>query len=218
MRLRPIAVLALAGLLPACSQPPPDPAPAVLPASADIGADPLQAVLAASRRFAALRSFHAEMTLHGARAGQATRTAMDYVAPDRYRLQGPAGVQTVIGGTFFLQAEDRVQQVPVPAGVLDHWRSPLPDASSLRGLAVEDRGRADIAGTPTRLYRLDGPQGSGETLQYWIGSDGLPRQIQRDGFNGDQPYRVTLRYSRMDDPTLVVPDPGAAGRAGKQQR
>jgi len=103
-----------------------------------------------------------------------------------------------------------MQQVPLPAGTLEQWRSPLPSEARLQDLRVEDRGPADIDGTATRVYRIDGPAGSGETLQYWIGGDGLPRQIQRDGFNKQQPYRITLRYSRLNDPSLQVPPPGDA--------
>ena len=212
--MRPFLLLAtaLAGaLLSACGQTPPTPATAlpVPQASAPVAAatDPARAVLDASQQFGRLRSFHAEMRLHGAQPGQVVRTSMDFVAPGRYRLEGATGTQTIIDDTFFLQAEGKIQQVPVPAGLLEQWRSPLPSEASLQGLLVEDRGPADVAGTATRLYRVEGPQGSGETLQYWIGSDGLPRQIQRDGFNNDQPYRITLRYSRLNDPTLQVPAP-----------
>jgi len=215
MRLLPLCSLILAtALLAGCQQPSPPPASvpsadAAHPAAAP-AADPASAVLEASRGFANLRTFHAEMTLHGAQAGQVVRSGMDFVAPDRYRLETPAGVQTIIGDTFFLQAEGRMQQVPLPAGTLEQWRSPLPSEARLQDLRVEDRGPADIDGTATRVYRIDGPAGSGETLQYWIGGDGLPRQIQRDGFNKQQPYRITLRYSRLNDPSLQVPPPGDA--------
>ena len=211
MRLMPfLLVIASALLLAGCDREPAPPVsaglPAALPAVA-APADPAQALLAATRRFAALRSFHAEMTLHGARAGQITRARLDFVAPDRYRIEGTGGVQTVIGDTFFLQAEDRIEQVPAPPGLLAQWRSPLPPDADLQGMAVEDRGTVELDGIATRHYLIQGNAGSGETLQYWIGADGLPRQIQRDGFNRDQPFRLTLRYSRLDDPTLQVPLP-----------
>lgn len=210
MSLRFLALPVLAALLlAACGQQASAPATdssAPLPA-ASITGDPAQTVLQASQRFAALRSFHAQMALHGAQKGQVVSMSMDFVAPDRYRLQGTGGTQTIIGNTIFLKSEGRMQQQPLPAGLLDQWRTPLPLAAELHGLAVEDRGPADVGGTATRLYRVDGPQGSGETLQYWIGNDGLPRQVQRDGFNGDQPYRITLRYSRLNDPDLQIAMP-----------
>lgn len=199
-RPAPLALAALL-LLPGCQDRP--------PASAEVAAtaDPARAVLEANRRFAALRAFHAEMTLHGAQAGQVVRMQMDFVAPDRYRLQTPKGTQTIIGSTLFLHSEGRMEQLPLPPGLLDHWRSPLPSAAALDAATVEDRGPARLGEVATRAYRVHGSTGTGETVQYWLDAAGLPVQIQRDGFNQNQPYRVTLRYSRLDDPTLQVPAP-----------
>jgi len=203
MLLPRLALLAFASalLLPACSRPPAAEGTVAAPA------DPARAVLDASRRFAALRAFHAEMTLHGAQPGQQVRMQMDFVAPDRYRLQTPAGTQTIIGDTAFLHRDGQTAQVPLPAQLLQQWRSPLPAEADLGAGTVEDRGPVPLEGVATRAYRVQGPQGSGETLQYWLDARGLPVQIQRDGFSNNQPFRITLRYSRMDDSTLQVPDP-----------
>jgi len=203
MRLHPLPLLLLlltGAALPGCERTP-DPA-----APLAVNTDPAQAVIEASRRFAGLRAFHAEMTLHGAQANQVLRTRMTFVAPDRYQLETPAGVQTIIGDTLFLQAADRVQQMPVPEGLLDQWRSPVPADAQLRDATVEDRGSATLDGQAARVYRISG-QGGSETLQYWIGGDGLLRQIQREGLNQGRPYRITLRYSRLNDPGLQVPLP-----------
>lgn len=197
-----LLVLAAALLLPACQRTP-APADSALAATAD----PAQAVLQANRRFATVRAFHAEMTLHGAQPGQVVRMKMDFVAPDRYRLDTPSDVQTIIGGTLFAHRDGRSEQLPLPPALLQQWRSPLPTDADLHGWTVEDRGPAALAGAATRVYRLYGPQGSGETLQYWVDAQGLPRQIQRDGFSSGQPFRIVLRYSRLDDPALKIAAP-----------
>jgi len=187
-------------------------APAVATVPQALPSDPGQAILAASQRFTSLRSFHADMTLHGAQAGQVTQASLDFVAPDRYRIQGVAGTQVVIGDTFFLQAGDRIEQLPVQSGLLDQWRNPLPAEATLAEHQVEDRGVASLDGETVRHFLVHGPERSGETLQYWLGADGWPRQVQRDGYNKGEPYRLTLRYSRLNDPTLQVSVPGAAGQ------
>ncbi|MEG2980740.1 MAG: hypothetical protein RR831_14615, partial [Stenotrophomonas sp.] len=105
-------------LLAACDRAP-APTDAATPVPA---ADPAQAVLSASQRFAALHSFHAELEVLGAQ--QPVRTAMDFVAPDRFRVLTPAGPQVIIGDTMFLQADDAIRQVPTPPGLLEQWRSP----------------------------------------------------------------------------------------------
>ncbi|OBU67962.1 hypothetical protein A9K58_08320 [Stenotrophomonas maltophilia] len=164
-------------------------------------ADPAQAVLDASQRFAALRSFHAELEVLG--APQPVRSAMDFVAPDRFRVQTPAGPQTIIGDTMFLQAEGSIRQVPAPPGLLEQWRNPLPADALPAGLQAEDLGSQTLDGAETRHYRLRGAR-PGERLEYWVDAQGLPRQIVRSGSSNGRSFQLRLRYSRFNDPALRV--------------
>ncbi|WMJ70592.1 hypothetical protein [Stenotrophomonas sp. 24(2023)] len=167
-------------------------------------ADPAQAVLNASQRFAALRSFHAELEVRGGAAPAPVRAAMDFVAPDRFRVDTAAGPQIIIGDTFMLQAQGRLQQVPVPPGLLEQWRNPLPATATPTDLQAQDLGAQTLDGVATRHYRVQGTQ-AGEVLDYWIDGQGLPRQIQRSGHNPQgQPFQLQLRYSRFNDPALRV--------------
>lgn len=166
-------------------------------------ADPAQAVLSASQRFATLRSFHAELEVHGGAAPSPVRAAMDFVAPDRFRVDTAAGPQIIIGDTFMLQAQGRLQQVPVPPGLLEQWRNPLPATATPADLQAQDLGAQTLDGVATRHYRVRGAQ-PGEALDYWIDAQGLPRQIQRSGHSQGQPFQLQLRYSRFNDPTLRV--------------
>jgi hypothetical protein len=177
---------------------PPVTAPSPVPAAA--AADPAQAVRVASERLAGLRSFHAELDLLG--AAQPVHSAMDFVAPDRFRVQTPAGTQTIIGDTMFLQAGGAIQQVPSPPGLLEQWRSPLPADAPTAALQAEDLGRQSLDGVDTRHYRLQGA--GGERLEYWVDDQGLPRQIVRNGSNQGRPYQLRLRYSRFNDPALRI--------------
>mgnify|MGYP000626705564 CR=1 FL=1 len=184
-------------LLAACDRP-----PAAALAEAPVpAADPAQAVLAASQRFAALRSFHAELEVLG--APQAVRSAMDFVAPDRFRVQTPAGPQTIIGDTLFLQAGGAIRQVPAPPGLLEQWRHPLPADAAPASLQAEDLGSQSLDGVETRHYRLRGAQ-PGERLEYWVDTQGLPRQIVRSGSSNGGAFQLRLRYSRFNDPALRV--------------
>jgi len=197
--MRRLSVLPLLAclLLAACDRAP-APTDAATPVPA---ADPAQAVLSASQRFAALRSFHAELEVLGAQ--QPVRTAMDFVAPDRFRVQTPAGPQVIIGDTMFLQADDAIRQVPTPPGVLEQWRSPLPADIPAQALQAEDLGEQTLDGVSTRHYRLRGAT-AGERLEYWVDAQGLPRQIVRSGHNNGKPFQLRLRYSRFNDPALQV--------------
>nr|WP_295382016.1 hypothetical protein [uncultured Stenotrophomonas sp.] len=158
MRRLPALPLLACLLLAACDR---APAPAGTEAAVP-AADPAQAVLAASQRFATLRSFHAELEVLG--APEPVRSAMDFVAPDRFRLQTAAGPQTIIGDTMFLQADGGVRQVPTPPGLLEQWRNPLPADALPADLRAEDLGSQSLDGVETRHYRLRGAQ-PGERME-----------------------------------------------------
>ena len=90
MRRLPALSLLACLLLAACDRAAPAPTHTV--------ADPTQAVLGASQRFAALRSFHAELEVLG--APQPVRSAGLRRARS-FPVETPAGPQTIIGDTMF---------------------------------------------------------------------------------------------------------------------
>ncbi len=202
MRLLPaVAVLSL--LLTACGQAPAPAAPAAaVPPPVPVASDPAQAVVAASQRFGQLRSFHASLRMQGPRTLEAS---MEFVAPDRYRLQTDEGVQTIIGDTFFLQRAGEVRQVPVPPGLLAC--SPLPADATAAELQVEALGEERVAGQPARRYRVRHASAAPDGMLYWINAAGLPVRIERQGQTQGKPFKVTVDYSRFDDPTLQIAVP-----------
>ncbi|WP_137190446.1 hypothetical protein [Stenotrophomonas rhizophila] len=202
MRLLPaLAVLSL--LLSGCARAPDPTATAPTPAQGSVPAamDPVQAVLGASQRFGQLRSFHASLRMQGPRTVEAT---MDFVAPDRYRLVTDDGPQLIIGDTFFLQRAGEVRQVPVPPGLLAQWRNPLPPDLAPAQLQVEDLGSDAIGGQPAHKYRVRHASAAPDGMLYWINAQGLPVQIERQGQTKGETFRITLRFSRFDDPALRI--------------
>ncbi|MCF7751711.1 hypothetical protein KQ945_13215 [Bacillus subtilis subsp. subtilis] len=202
MRLLPAAAL-VSLLLAGCDRAPDPgtapPAPALNRVPAAV--DPVQAVLQASQRFGQLRSFHASLRMQGPRTVEAS---MDFVAPDRYRLQTDDGPQLIIGDTFFLQRAGEVRQVPVPPGLLAQWRNPLPADLAPAQLQVQDLGSEAVGGQPAHKYRVRHASAAPDGMLYWINAQGLPVQIERQGQTRGETFRITLRYSRLDDPTLRI--------------
>lgn len=217
--LRRSALLCLALGLSACKPSAPEPAPAaatpaaatppvaeqVAPApapAADTG--PIAEVKASMDRFLAASSFHATLHMEGA---QTMTTEMDFVAPDRYRMQMPGGAQVIIGDTLYLQAEGKVRQVPLPAGTVGQWRDPLQLQQNKADLSVEALGSEIIDGRAARKYRVRNTLPATNEFTYWIGEDGLPLQLLHSGQAQGAPYSMTLRYSRFGDPSIAIEAP-----------
>ena len=168
---------------------------------------PKEAIRASMQRFMGLRSYHATMQLDGGPRG-AMRNEVDFVAPDRFRMTMPGlGTQTIIGDTMYMSVDGRNMKVPLPAGTLTQWRDPARLDENAATMTVEAQGRDLIDGKPVRKYLVHNtrPQPSDATM--WIGDDDLPLQIRVSGSAQGHTTNTTIRYSRLDDPSLRIDPP-----------
>ncbi|MDR6842707.1 LolA family protein [Pseudoxanthomonas sacheonensis] len=218
MTLRSIALGCLVLAVAACKpSTPAEPATAAAPANvvADTAAalnplpSPEDEVKASMDKFLKAKSFHAVMTMEGARG---MTNEMDFVAPDRYRMKMPVGTQVIIGDTMYMQADGRSMKVPLPKGTLSQWRDPLKIEENKAGLSVEALGSDSVEGQAAKKYLVrntqpePGQPGPNE-FTFWIADDGLPLQLLHQGQAQGKPYSMTLRYSRFDDPTITIDAP-----------
>ena len=207
-------VLAVAACKPST---PADPVATAAPANAvaettaalDAPSTPEDEVKASMDKFLKAKSFHAVMTMEGPRG---MTNEMDFVAPDRYRMQMPVGTQVIIGDTMYMQADGRSMKVPLPKGALSQWRDPLKIEENKAGLSVEALGSDSVQGQTAKKYLVRNTQvqpGQPEPTEFtfWIGDDGLPLQLLHQGQAQGTPYSMTLRYSRFDDPTITIHAP-----------
>lgn len=210
-----IALLPLLFVLAACRPSPPDAgsapaastAPATRPATSATALedDALREVKASMQRFLAARSFHARMQVEGAHP---MTGEMDYVAPDRYRIALPTGIQTVIGNVLHMQVDGRHTQVPLPSATLAPWRDPLKLQQAQHGLSAERVGDDTVDGRPARRYRVRHAGSDPVEFDYWIGADGLPLRLRHAGRDRDgHAYTVLQTYSRYDDPAIGIDAP-----------
>ena len=132
---------------------------------------------------------------------------MDFVAPDRYRMKMPMGTQVVIGDTMHMQVEGRSMKMPLPKGTLTQWRDPLRIEESKAGMSVESLGSDSLDGQPAKKYLVRHTEPQPSEFTFWIGDDGLPLQLVSQGESQGKPYSMTLRYSRFDDPSIVIDAP-----------
>jgi hypothetical protein len=225
MSTRPLALACLVIALAACK--PSTPADTAAPAPAGPAgtleqaasalnplSSPEDEMKASMDRFLKAKSFHAVMDMQGARS---MAIEMDFVAPDRYRMKMPTGTQVVIGDTMYMQVDGRSMKAPLPPGTLTQWRDPLRIEEHKAGMSVESLGNDSVDGQPAKKYLVrhtepgpsqppSSPPQSSE-FTFWIGGDGLPLQLVSQGEAQGKPYSMTLRYSRFDDPNIVIDAP-----------
>lgn len=169
--------------------------------------DPKDAIKASMDRFLALRSYHATMDFEGGPGGTMGHHEIDFVAPDRFRMQMPMGTQVIIGDTMYMQMQGRSMKMPMPKGTLTQWRDPAQLEQSEAGMTVQDQGRDTIEGASARRYQVHHAQPKPTDVTMWINGDGLPVQIQvATPFKG-KTMTSTTRYSRFNDPTIRVDAP-----------
>ena len=129
---------------------------------------------------------------------------MDFVAPDRYRMEmAGRGSQVIVGDTMYMQVDGRRMQVPLPAGTLTQWRDPARLGEAEANMTVDDQGSDSVDGQAAKKYVLHVATPKPAEIDMWIGARGLPLQIVSHNAMGD----ATIRYSRFDDPTLSIEAP-----------
>lgn len=212
-----LGVLALIGCKPAANAAGGDtPATATEPASTNAIAaaaaslnplsSPKDDILASVEKFKAVRSYHATMHMDGGPRGAITNE-VDFVAPDRFRMKMPMGTQVIIGDTMYMNADGRTMKIPMPKGTLTQWRDPANMDKSAATMTVESQGSESVDGVSARKYLVHHTEPHPADVTMWVGGDGYPLQIRVDGNLNGQASTTTIRYSRINDPTIRIDPP-----------
>jgi hypothetical protein len=168
-------------------------------------AGPKEDMQAVGAKFLAQRSYHATMTHSDKRV---PKTEMDFVAPDRYRIDSGMGAQVIIGDTMYMTLDGRTMRIPMPKGTLTQWRQSDRAFREIERAQIEALGTEVVDGKPMKKYRMvqtfDGNRS--ETL-LWIGANGLPAKMQTTGTVGRKTYTTTVVYSRFNDPAIRIDPP-----------
>lgn len=179
----------------------------LLLAAGTVRADARDEVMAATAKFMAARSYHVTMTLTGAKDAQKMTNQIDFVAPDRYRMQMPMGTQYIIGDTMIMSMQGRTMRVPMGKGTMTQWRDPASLTKNAEKLTVAALGVEALDGKPARKYRMLNRDEPGTESVMWIGGNGYPVQIVVNGKAMGRASTTTIRYSRFNDPTIRVEPP-----------
>jgi hypothetical protein len=168
-------------------------------------AGPKEDMKALSVKFLALRSYHVIMENSDKRV---PKMEMDFVAPDRYRMQMPMGTQVVIGDTMYMTIDGRAMKIPMPKGTMTQWRESDRVFREVDRMQIEALGAELVDGKPTKKYRMVQTAHSPATTSLiWVGANGYPVKMETSGTAGKRASTVTVRYSRFNDPSIKIDVP-----------
>lgn len=178
----------------------------MLAAAGTAWAGPKEDLKAVSVKFLALRSYHVVMENSDKRV---PKTEMDFVAPDRYRMQmGSMGTQIVIGDTMYMHIDGRSMRIPMPKGTMTQWRETDRAMREVDKAQVEALGSEVVNGKPAKKYRMTQSSGGTPTSTLmWVGADGYPVRIETTGKAGGRTSTTTITYSRFNDPSIRIDAP-----------
>jgi outer membrane lipoprotein-sorting protein len=159
---------------------------------------------ALSVKFLALRSYHVTMENSDKRV---PKMEMDFVAPNRYRMQMPMGTQYVIGDTMYMTIDGRTMRVPMPKGTVTQWRETDRAFREMDQMQIEALGMEAANGKPAKKYRMTKAGQTPTTSLIWVGMDGYPVKIETTGTAGKRTSTVTIHYSRFNDPAIRIEPP-----------
>lgn len=152
--------------------------------------------------FLAVKSFHVDMTTATPKGDMAMD--MDFVAPDRYRMKTPMGTQYVIGDTMYMTMNGRTMKMALPKGQIANYRDPAQFEANKATMTVESLGHDTIDGQSARKFLIRNTQPRPSESTIWVNGDGYPLRIE---VVGQQAARVSIRYSRFNDPAIHIDPP-----------
>jgi hypothetical protein len=152
--------------------------------------------------FLEVKSYHVDMTTATPKGDMAMD--MDFVAPDRYRMKTPMGTQYVIGDTMYMTMNGRTMKMALPKGQIANYRDPAQFEANKATMTVEALGNDTIDGQSARKFLVRNTQPRPSESTIWVNGDGYPLRIE---VVGQQAARVSIRYSRFNDPAIRVDAP-----------
>ncbi len=164
---------------------------ATAPAAADATSD----MMAMGQAFAAVHSFHADIT-----TPKGTTMSMDMIQPDKFHVTMNGEMQVIeIGSDMWMNMNGSWQHMSMGRAMLqqpmDMARNAGMQGHGAGDYTITDLGPAMLDGVPAHRYHMVGK--SGDSVDMWV-SNNLPVQVQSTGTKGT----VTIKYSEYN----TVPD------------
>lgn len=163
---------------------------------------------AAFAKFLQAKSFRATVT--DLKNGEAV-SAMEYVAPDRYRVKPAKGPPSlIVGDTMYITVNGKATPMPVPGvgKMVAQYRNADFLAEVERGMEVKALGDDSVDGEAAKVYAYTVTRPVTSDAKTWISQQsGLPIQIESTGTYMGHTATTRVRYSGFDDPSIKIDAP-----------
>lgn len=164
-------------------------------------------VLAALDKLKALRRYRMTM-MRGDGQTSPTTTTVDYVAPDRYRMEATGiPVQVAIGDTLYLTDAGGTRTSPTPADSIAQWRDPSGLLAAGQDFTAEKGPRRFVFAMPASEYKLHVTKPVASNMSVWIGPKGLPIKLESQGLLSGKLVTTAIRYSHFDSEDIKIDPP-----------
>ncbi len=163
------------------------------PASADATSD----MVAMAQTFAAVQSFHADIT-----TPKGITMSMDMIKPDKFHVT-MNGMQVIeIGSDMWMNMTGSWQHMNMGGAMIqrpmDMARNAGMHGNAPSDYQITDLGPAMLDGIPAHKYHMAGK--TGDAVDMWV-SKNLPLQVQATGKKGT----ATIKYSQYNSVPPITP-------------
>ncbi len=164
-------------------------------------------VIAALDKLKALRRYRLTM-MRGDGQTSPTTATVDYVAPDRYRMEATGiPVQVAIGDTLYITNAGGTKTSPAPADSIAQWRDPSGLLAAGQDFTAEKGPRRFVFAMPASEYKLHVTKPVASNMSVWIGPKGLPIKLESQGLVGGKLVTTAIRYSHFDSEDIKIDPP-----------
>ena len=164
-------------------------------------------VIAALDKLRALRRYRMTM-MRGDGQTSPTTTTVDYVAPDRYRMEATGiPVQVAVGDTLYITNAGGTKTSPAPADSIAQWRDPIGLLAAGQDFTAEKGPRRFVFAMPASEYKLLVTKPVASNMSVWIGPKGLPIKLESQGLVGGKLVTTAIRYSHFDSEDIKIDPP-----------
>jgi hypothetical protein len=135
---------------------------------------------------------------------------MEFVAPDRYRVDASGQASLIVGDTMYMDLGGKMQALPVPG--VGRMVALYRNEDFLRemegGMDVQALPDENVDGEAASVYAYSLTKPIKSNAKCWVSrKTGMPLQIESTGTFLGHTATTRVRYSDFDDPSIRIDAP-----------